>query len=356
MDLDERDWFNRPSVQKKAQTIADLPKQLLAAWQAGQGFPLPVLRQPLQHVIVAGMGGSAVGAEIAAAYAEPFCPLPVVIWRDYGLPAWAHGPETLVIGLSFSGNTEEVLSALDEAANRGCTLLGISAGGQVQSRMAQFHAAWWRMDHESMAAFAALLLAAWSRLQLLPDCSAEIHEAVQVLEAQQQSFLPETPVTRNPAKRMAGQLMGRWGVIFASDLLAPVARHWKGQINGMAGAPAQFEVLPDADHAALAGLYHPDGLLEQIMALFLQAPANSPHNTLRLEATRQVYMTSGVNTDALTARGKSRLAQQFSLLHYGDYVGLYLAMAYQEETAPEDTLAMFKDALKQEYELRKRNE
>ena len=149
------------------------------------------------------------------------------------------------------------------------------------------------------------------------------------MRSQQANLQAEIPVVRNPAKRLAGQLMQRWVMIFGADVLEPVARRWKTQINELAKAWAQFELLPEADHNALAGLQQPEQGLSNTMALFLRAPSYHPRNLLRTELTKQAYMLEGLNTDFYDAQGETSLAHQWTALHFGDYMAYYLAMLYE---------------------------
>src|SRR5690606_37832154 len=103
-----------------------------------------------------------------------------------------------------------------------------------------------------------LLLALVARLGLLPDPAAELAGAVAAMQAQQAAFLPEVPDTQNPAKRMGGQLIGRWVTMYGAGLMAPVARRWKAQINENSKAAASFEVIPETNHNALQGLMQPE--------------------------------------------------------------------------------------------------
>jgi glucose/mannose-6-phosphate isomerase len=150
---------------------------------------------------------------------------------------------------------------------------------------------------------------------------------------------------QNPAKRMAGQLVGRWVNVYGSGSLAPVARRWKTQVNEIAKAGAGFELLPEADHNALAGLKNP-ALLMQTMTLFLRAPSDHPRNHLRAELTRQGFMVAGMNTDIYDANGESRLAHIWTALHFGDYMAYYLAMAYGMDPTPVEALQNLKAAMK----------
>ena len=143
------------------------------------------------------------------------------------------------------------------------------------------------------------------------------------------SFLrAESPVARNPAKRMAGQLMDRLGAIFASDYLAPVARRWKMLINEFAKAGAIADELPEMDHGSAAGTIYPEALVSKYMLLFLRSAHDHPRNRARADLTRELYMTAGFNTDAIEAAGQSPLAHMLTALHYGDYTAYYLAMCY----------------------------
>ena len=125
----------------------------------------------------------------------------------------------------------------------------------------------------------------------------------------------------------------------------PVSRRWKGQINEIAKAGAGFELLPEADHNALAGLVNP-ALLMQTVTLFLRAPSDFPRNQLRLELTRQGFMTEGLNTDIYSANGETPLAHVWTALHFGDYLAYYLAMSYGMDPTPVDALQTLKTTLK----------
>ncbi len=277
--------------------INGLPDQLQAAWDLGSSFPLPDL-PAVQQVVVAGMGGSAIGADLLAAYAAPVSPVPVIVHRDYRLPAWVRGPQTLVICSSHSGNTEETLFAFQQALERKCSLLAITTGGKLAAFAQAQGVTVWQFEHQGQPRAAVgysfgLLLAALYRLNLLSDPSAPLEDALHAMRNLQTNLIPQVPVMLNAAKRLAGQLVGRSVVIFGADYLEPVARRWKGQMNEIAKAWAQFELLPEADHNTLAGLNNPENLLSQLIALFLEAPSNFPRNRLRLDLTRQFFMTSG---------------------------------------------------------------
>ncbi|MEZ0395755.1 MAG: bifunctional phosphoglucose/phosphomannose isomerase [Anaerolineales bacterium] len=350
MNLDDLSTLSQIDTQNMLAEIDGLPDQLARAWRLGASQPLPETGL-LQRVVIAGMGGSAIGADLLAAYALDSCPLPVVVHRDYGLPAFADGPSTLVIASSHSGNTEETLDAFEAAAEAGCSLLAVCTGGELEKRAAARGVPLWKFEHAGQPRAAVgfsfgLLLALFARLGLLPDPAEDLREAVAAMKEQQTGLRAEVPVARNPAKRLAGQLVGRWVNVYGAGLLAPVARRWKGQINELAKAGAGFEVLPEADHNALAAVLHPQETLARTISLFLQAPSDHPRNALRLDLTRQGFLVEGLNTDTYRAGGQTPLAHIWTALHFGDYTAFYLAMAYGVDPTPVEALQNFKAAMK----------
>ena len=126
--------------------LNSLPDQLLEAWESSAWYELPAW-SGVRQVLIAGMGGSAVGADLLSSYIAPICTIPVSILRDYHLPAWANGPQTLVIGSSHSGNTEETLQAFREALERGCRCLAITTGGMLEQIASDACVPAWKFQH-----------------------------------------------------------------------------------------------------------------------------------------------------------------------------------------------------------------
>ena len=349
MDLNDYTSFSKIDKQNYLAEIENLPSQLQSAFRQGLSLNLPDW-QGIQQVLIAGMGGSAIGADLLAAYTAPLCRVPIVVQRNYSLPAWVSGPQTLVVASSHSGNTEETLAAFEQASERGCHILVLCTGGKLAEAAKGSNVPLWTFEHPGQPRAAVgysfgLLLALLARLSLIPDPAGELTGTITAMRTQQASLNAELPVVRNPAKRLAGQLVGRWVMVLGADVLEPVARRWKTQINELAKAWAQFETLPEADHNALAGLEHPEQALSFAMALFLRARSYYPRNLLRTELTKQAYMLEGLNTDFVDAQGETPLAQLWTALHFGDYVAYYLAMLYEIDPTPIQALEGFKRQL-----------
>ncbi len=184
MNLDENTIFSTLDRQDMLGEIDRLPDQLQSAWDMGQILPLPweSSKKPtssIRQIVLSGLGGSAIGGDLLAGYIVSTCPVPVLVWRDYGLPAWARGPETLVIVSSHSGDTEETLSTFEAARSAECRLLAICTSGQLEQRALSMSQPLWKFDHTGQSRAAVgfsfgLLLAAFSRLGLTGSSQNEI--------------------------------------------------------------------------------------------------------------------------------------------------------------------------------------
>ncbi len=179
-----------------------------------------------------------------------------------------------------------------------------------------------------------LLLAVFYKLGLISNPEKEFLATIELLRTNAKVLAREIPVVKNPAKRMAGQLVGRNAVIFGSGILAPVARRWKTQINELAKAWAQYELLPEADHNTATGIEFPEYLPNQMAAIFLESNYDHSRNAIRSEITRKHLMAEGFFTDSFMAEGHSRLEQMWSALLFGDFVSYYLSAAYGVDPTP----------------------
>jgi glucose/mannose-6-phosphate isomerase len=337
MNLDDTTKIAEIDTQGILQQIDSLPEQLNSAWKLG--FDLPLVRmEEIQNVVLAGMGGSSIGAELMSSLIVDRCPVPVMVLRDYDLPAFTKGSGSLVVLTSFSGNTEETLSAFNQAVQNHCQIVTISTGGRLHELAETGGFAAWKFTHQgpprsSIAFSFGLLMALFTRLGLVADATSEISAAIIAMSEQRELLSAASPVSNNPAKRLAGQMVGRSVTIFGAGHMAAVARRWKGQINENAKSLANFEVLPEADHNAITGIYFPSQEVEHLMALFLGSSSDHPRNKLRMHLTRQTMMLEGINTDTFIATGASKIEQIWRAVQFGDYVSYYLALCCDVDPA-----------------------
>jgi glucose/mannose-6-phosphate isomerase len=338
MILDNWQSFSELDPNGMHSEIERLPDQLREAWEIGSSLSLPDWTG-IEQIIIAGMGGSAIGGDLLRSYALPIAKLPITIWRNYDLPAFAGGTETLIICSSHSGNTEEVLSAFERAVKVGARILAVTRGGELGRRAREGGVPLWTFEHDGQPRAAVgfsfgLLLAAISHLGIIPDPSVELLDAVELMKAKRGKLGIEILTVNNSAKRLSGQFMGRWPTIIGADHLAPVARRWRTQISEIAKSLGQFEEIPEANHNMVAGVEMPEGVFKNTMVVFLKANGYHPRNIVRTDVTKELLMVEGMNTALVHAGGETRMAEQWTTLHFGDYVAFYLAMAYGVDPTP----------------------
>ena len=202
-------------------------------------------------VVVAGMGGSAIGGDLVLA-AQLALPVPAAVVRGYELPAWV-GPSTLVVAVSYSGNTEETLACVEAALARGCTPLCVASGGRLAALAAERGLPLVTVPpglqpRAAVGYLAMPLLAALERLELVPSAEKDVEEAAAVVREMTALLAPTEDEGCNLAKDLARRLHGHVPLVYGAGLSAPAARRWKTQLNENAKAMAFWAELPELDH------------------------------------------------------------------------------------------------------------
>ena len=333
--LDSEETRKRLDRDDMLSRIYDLPRQVEEAWQIAVASSLPPSFAQVQNVVVLGMGGSAIGADLVRTLTAGEMPIPMVVVREYDAPYYV-GPNSLVIASSYSGNTEETISAYQQARARGAKLLVVCTGGKLMdmARQAGLPVLEYRYEAQPRAALgysAILLLGVCQKLGLVSDKGTDVRETVGVLNAQKEALRAEVPATANPAKMMAHALRGRLPVIYGAGILSEVARRWKGQFNENSKAWAFFEQLPELNHNAVVGFEHPQEMKNRLLVILLQSSLDHPRVQIRQTVTQDLLARAGVSVEVVQARGTSALAQQMSAVYYGDFVSYYLALLYQAD-------------------------
>lgn len=357
IDLDNYALFHETDRGDMLGRIAELPQQCRNAWKNVQSLELPPEYRQVNKIVVLGMGGSAIGGGLLRSLVEPECALPIVTNRDYTVPAFVNA-ESLVIASSYSGNTEETLSAFAQARERGAKLLAITTDGKLAQRARELGVLLLTFSYESQPRAAlgyslVSLIGVVQRLGLIGDKEADLEEAVVVMEALQEEIketvpcsLPSPPA-ENPAKQLAKQLYGHLPVVYGAGYLAEVAHRWKTQFNENAKAWSFFEPLPELNHNAVVGYQFPQELAEKVVVVMLTSSLDHPRHRVRFQVTQEILARQEVTCEMVKARGESPLAQMLSAVHFGDYVSFYLALLHGVDPTPVETIDYLKKRLAQ---------
>jgi glucose/mannose-6-phosphate isomerase len=329
--------------------IETLPEQCRDAWEQGRALDLSRAFGRVDSVVICGMGGSAIGGDIARALASRLCHVPVIVLRGYDLPAWV-GSRTLAIFCSASGNTEETLAAFDRALDTDAPKIVLTQGGRLleEAQANGVPAIEYRYDGEPRSGLGyglMLLLAALQRTELFEDIEEDVTEALATLVAQREEIGFAAPEERNPAKSLARRLHGRVPVIAGAEVLAEAAHRWATQIHENGKQWAFWQELPELDHNLVEGFERPRELLDRLCVVFLTHPQLHPRVRLRHDVTRELLDAAGVASEVVAARGSSPLSQALSAIHFGDYVSFYLAMLNGVNPSPVPRIDILKRRL-----------
>ncbi len=351
VDLDDTVYLRSIDSADMAGRIAELPKQCREAMIVAGQQALPEDYRACDAIVVLGLGGSAIGGDLVKTLVEGECRAPMFINRQYDLPAFVD-ERTLVIASSYSGNTEEILSAFRQALDQRVKPLAITTGGELARMCRDQNLPLFTFDYEAQPRAAlgyslVTLLEVLRRLNYVRDLSEDLQEAVGTMEAQQAEIGIEVPEEHNAAKQLARRLEGRLPVIYAAGHLTEVARRWKCQFNENSKGWAVWEALPELNHNAVVGYEFPLSMPSVVRVVMLRSDLYSTRLRLRMEVTGEILSDKGVPHEAIDVSGLSPLAQVLWSIHLGDYVSYYLAALRGADPTPVKTIAYLKKRLAQ---------
>ena len=349
IDLDNASVYGQFDKLGMLNHLHRFPEQCQKAWEKVLKFELPRQYTEISNVVIAGMGGSAIGGDIARRLALTESKLPVRVHRDYDLPAFVD-ESTLVIASSYSGNTEETLSAFTKSLKTSAKKLVITSGGKLKHLAENEGIPVFTVDYQAppRAAFPSNfvpLVGIFQNLGLLGDKSADLHEAVDILNNLSRDFMEKRPLASNPAKQLATKLRGHIAAIYGAEMLSEVAQRWKGEFNENSKTWAFFENFPELNHNAVVGYEFPPEAKERIFVLMLRSSSLRPRNLLRYEVTAKLLAKAGITCEFVEAIGKSTLAQMMSLVLLGDYASFYLSMLNEVDPTSTDAINFVKQYL-----------
>jgi glucose/mannose-6-phosphate isomerase len=308
-----------------------------------------------KSILVAGMGGSAIGGEILRDWLRNELPIPIEVCRDYVLPAYVN-KETLVFAVSCSGNTEETLSAFVDAVKRGCSIITITSGGHLLSFSEKL-----QVPHLTIPSglppratlpylfFPLPIL--MEKLGILQSREKEIQETVRVIEKLSQENSFETPVKNNLSKKLALELSETIPVVYGFREYAAVAHRLKTQFNENSKVPCKYEVFPELNHNEVVGWEASETLTKCFSILLIRDRNEPPEIKNRIEAIKSLALTKAQKILEIYAKGESKLARMFSVLHVGDFASVYLAILHNIDPTPVETINKIKEEMKKKFNV-----
>lgn len=319
--------------------VLSLPEHLSDALFRVESARIP--EQETSGLVVCGMGGSAIGGDLARSALGDRLTLPLSTVRDYVLEPWTK-PDRMVLCSSYSGNTEETLACFEAAAAVGARRVVATTGGALgeAARGADVPVIPIPAALQPRAAVGYMFVAAAETAALAGACPAirtEIDGAAAFL-AEERDALVER------AGEIAAGLDGSFPVIYGSDLTAAVSFRWKTQINENAKLPAFSHALPEMDHNEIVG-WAPGNGAQDFTAIFLTDSDQHPRARQRIELTAELIEPGAAAVEVIETVGETRTARMLWAVMLGDLVSLALAAKAGVDPSPVDVIERLKDRL-----------
>lgn len=300
--------------------IALFSQHLQTALEAIAQVQLKPAERNIDNVLITGLGGSGIGGSIAAELFAPQANIPVLVNKDYHVPAFVN-EGTLLIACSYSGNTEETLSAVNEALKSGVQVACISSGGKLKE-MAEQHG-WNCLSMEggnpprSMFGYSFAYLSYYFRHYGIIDSPVQddIEKAIALLNKEEDSI-------RLEAEALADKLKNTVPHILAVAGSTGVAARWRQQLNENAKMLCWEAEIPEMNHNELVGW---EGGSSRFSALFLRNKSDFERNQKRIEIIKEIIAGKTEHVYEVWSKGDSALQRALYLIHFGDWLSYYLS-------------------------------
>jgi len=318
------------------------------ATQLEYKFELARIEADIQNVVFAGMGGSALPALLGSTW--PGYDLPFEICRQYNIPAYV-SEKTLFIACSYSGNTEETLSALAEAEAKDAVIVIMAGGGKLEEIAGQKNYPFVKVPKAEQPRYAVFYMLVGlvtileaTGLLTAKDATSQLAQATSFLKAKVKDWLPTVPADKNPAKALAMELAGKSGVVYGGPLMAPAAYKWKISFNENAKNVAWWGQYPEFNHNEFIGWSsHP--VDKPYAVVDLRSSFEHPRVQQRFELSDKLLSGKRPAANVVEAQGETLLEHLLWTINFGDFVTIYLALLNNVNPAPVDLVEKFKKEL-----------
>jgi len=333
------------------EVTAALPEQVELAAREARGVEGLPAHDEIENVVVMGMGGSGIAGDVLLATASPFMPVPVVVVKGYECPHFV-GEGSLVFAVSYSGNTEETLQAVTDAAVNGAMVVAVTSGGEL----AKLASGWGApvvsvpdtipQPRAALGAMAIPPLVMLEEVGLFPGATQWIGRAVEQLKRRRDQLTAGGTTLAAELARRIGRTMP---LIHGGGAVgSTAAQRWKTQVNENANAPAFWSSLPELCHNEVQGWGQHGDVTRQVMTLVqLRTDADHPQVARRFDIVAELMREIVADIIEVRADGDGDLAQLLDLIIIGDFVSLELAAHEGIDPGPIPTLTEIKKQLQE---------
>lgn len=352
--LNNRQEIEKIDTEKTLSSIEQVGNQVQQVWEAVQKINFPASYAKANHIVVAGMGGSVLGTHVIQTVFKDTLEIPITIVPDYEMPAFVN-ESTLVIGASYSGNTEETLSAFNDALARGAMATAVTSGGKLAQLCNEKNIPALVFDGEHNPAKVSRMglgysifgqMAVLAKIGIISIGESEYKQIMECIAEQHLRLSVAVEQNKNMAKILAFELFERTPVIAVAEHLEGVAHVFANQLHENAKTFADYKVIPEMHHHLLESFEHPSSFQQKADWLLIDSELYHQSNQHRMKLTGELLTKYNVAHLSHELTSQTKLTQAFELLMLSAYTAFYLAMLYNENPTPNPNVDWLKSNLK----------
>ncbi len=347
--LDDIQQMKTLDAQDMYGAIHDFPEQMESARTIGESWKIDKDEfVDVRNIVLAGMGGSAIGGDLLASFLQNKLQIPFHVCRGYELPDYVDD-ESLVIISSYSGNTEETLAMFEDAMDRSAMLACVTTGGKVAEICekegivcAKIPAG---LQPRAALAYSFLpLLGLFEALGFAGSFAPDLSETILHLKDARKQFARESEASSNPAKQLATACGGKVPLIYAgAGLLSPVSVRFRGQFSENGKTLAYSNVFPEMNHNELVGWAHSaKAQKDNFAVILLRDEEDNQRIGLRMDLFAKLMSDNSVTVESIASSGANRLTRLFSMIQLGDFASYYTAVLNNVDPTPVEAIENLK--------------
>lgn len=350
--LDSRNKIAKLDKSGILASIESLPNQIRDAWKQASSIKYPSEYKQAKNIVIAGMGGSALGSQVIKHLYKNELTVPFEIISHYQLPAYTSS-DSIVLLSSCSGNTEEILSAAKQAIDKKAMVIAISTGGKLIELALENNWPHYQItptynpsNQPRMAIGYTITgqLNIFTQLKYLSTTKKELSNLADNLEKLVKNLDPDT-ITGNMAKLLAYHAYDKMLILSGAEHLIGAIHAINNQLNENAKLLTAEWHLPEFNHHYLEALTNPSKLKEDILFLQFNSHLYMPKVTKRVHLTAKVIKKAGFDSEVIEATASTHLEQVFEIITLGSFLNFYLAMLYKLDPAPIPNVDHFKSEM-----------
>jgi glucose/mannose-6-phosphate isomerase len=322
--------------------LKDFPKQISKSQEIMKNFLFKVDNSTIRNIVLTGMGGSAISGDLFLAYIHDELKVPTFVNREYSIPEFVN---------EYSGDTEETLSATNQAIKRSARVIGISSGGAMEQLCLEEGIPHIKIPgdlppRQALGYLFFPLLVLFEKLGFISSRRKEIAETRELLRELVDRYNPETSFGNNLANHIAQSIYHAIPVVYTGvPYLYPVPTRWRNQFNENSKSMAFSNVFPELNHNEIMGWEGFPEVNKHFRVILLRAPDENPRIKHRIAITKDILKQKKILFGEIFAEGNSRLAHLFSLISLGDWASYYWAMLNEKDPLIIETINFLKEKL-----------